>query len=148
MLFISLGKSVAGADDKSNAIKYKNLEIRTNSVVVILVASLVTAVLPLLLQFYTLINLPPTPPNDATAKVTPHGVVPPNETLEGAVSAEARCKSLKGLYRLYGDYDFVRTGNIKATVRSSTWDANTCKEGKDGSYVLRGRIRLAMKLSC
>ena len=51
---------------------------------------------------------------------------------------ESMCSSLKGLYKLYTDYEFINTGDIKVTVRSGTWNANTCTKGEEGAYVLEG----------
>lgn len=129
MLFIFLGKSIAGTDDKPQTIKFNNLEFKANSVVGILTASLLTAVLPLILQFYIAVNYPP-----LSAKVDQKDTV----SLE-VVSGESRCISLKGPYKLFAEYEFVKLGNIKATVRNGTWDATTCNAGQDGFYILRGK---------
>lgn len=51
---------------------------------------------------------------------------------------ESMCNSLKGRYKLYTDYEFINTGDIKVTVRSGTWNADTCTKGEEDAYVLEG----------
>jgi hypothetical protein len=55
------------------------------------------------------------------------------------LDGESTCNSLKGLYKLYTDYEFINTGDIKVTVRSGTWNANTCTKGEEGTYILEGK---------
>ena len=120
MLFIFPGKSIAGTDNRPQTIRYGNLELKTNSVLGVLTASLVTAVLPLVLQFILVRG------GD-------------NPLPFGSVTAEMTCNALKGKYKLYTKYDFIKVADIKATVRNGTWDAATCEKGtEEGSFVLKG----------
>ena len=125
MVIFSQGKSIPGTEDKPETrIKFGQLELTTNSVLAGLIASLVTAVTPLSLQF----------------------VKYPNSTVSPEVTGESRCNSLKGLYKLYTDYVFIEEENIRDTVvtatgswnNATTWKADTCEDKKDGSYVLKG----------
>lgn len=55
------------------------------------------------------------------------------------LDGESTCNSLKGLYKLYTDYEFINTGDIEVTVRSGNWNAYTCARGEEGAYVLEGK---------
>ena len=126
MLFIFLGKSIAGTDDKPQIIKYGKLEVTTNSVIGVLTASLLTAVLPLCLQFYLILMglLPP---------IAPEGIS------NDLMSSKLKCESLIGNYMLFTPYEFLNKGDMKATVRWAVWNAHTCEKGEsDGSYSLKG----------
>jgi hypothetical protein len=116
MIFIFIGKSVSNNDNKQQLIKLYGIEARTNSIIAILFLSLITATLPMILQFigvHTKSNSDP-------------------------LVSEKTCNTLKGKYRLYTDYDFINTRDMKATIRNGTWIADKCEKLDDGTFILEG----------
>lgn len=121
MLFIFLGKSIAGTGTGRQIIKLFGVEIQTNSVMTLLIVSLFTAGFPLGLEFYLILK----------------GCIDEDSLMFGTIS-ERKCESLKGKYELSQNYEFINTAGIKATAKEATWTANTCIKGEKGSFVLRG----------
>lgn len=110
MLFLFLGRSIPG----TQTITWGKVEIKTNTVMGVLTASLVTAVLPLGMQFYMqLIRERPDPP-----------------------SAETVCELLKGKYTLHFNY-FGEKDGIRLVARNGEWKANNCEPEKE-HFALKG----------
>jgi hypothetical protein len=121
MLFIFKGKRIAGTGTERDSFAWGPVKIEANSVITLFIVSLLTAMLPLGLEFYLIVK-------DC---IIDHSFKP------GTVS-ERKCESLKGEYKLSQYYEFINTGGIKATARSGSWITNTCKSLDDGSVVLKG----------
>ena len=117
MFFIFRGKSIAGTDNKPQTIRYRSLEVRTNSVLGVLTASLLTAVLPLILQFYLVLNGISAVPRPEFAKAT--------------------CLSLRGDYKLRFSYVFAEKGEMRLIARSGKLRADTCEPAEAGEFILR-----------
>jgi hypothetical protein len=105
MLFLFLGRSIPG----TQTIIWGKIEIKTNTVMGVLTASLVTAVLPLCMQFYIYINRPQPDP-DLAMNV---------------------CESLKGKYTLHFNYIFGEKDGIRLVAREGEWKANNCVPEKE-----------------
>lgn len=129
MLFIYLGKSIAGTDEKPQTIKYGKLEVTTNSVMGLITASLVTAVLPLCLQFYLILE----------GKTQPIVKTLPIEAVKiGQADGEEMCGLLKGIYKLHFNYVFSKEDGTEITAKKGIWKANTCEPKQKGGFVLKG----------
>lgn len=111
MLFIFLGRSIPG----TQTIIWGKIEIKTNTVMGVLSASLVTAVMPLCMQFYIYLNRPDPP------------------------SGEVACESLKGHYNLHFNYVFGEKDGIRLIARDGNWKANSCDSTKENLvFALKG----------
>lgn len=121
MLFIFRGKPIAGTGTGPQSIVWGNLKIQTNSVMTLLILSLVTAMSPLGLEFYLILR-------NCIA----------GETLGYGTISERKCESLKGEYKLSQYYEFINASGIKATARDASWIANTCKQLEKGYVILKG----------
>jgi hypothetical protein len=121
MLFMFLGKSISSKDDGPQIIKLGTLEVKTNSVLGVLTASLVTAVLPLCLQFYLILAgiLPPAQPEPETG--------------------EPMCKSLIGHYKLHFNYIFGEKDGMRLIARRGELRTASCESSKEkGIFILKG----------
>jgi hypothetical protein len=105
MVLIFLGKSIPHSENKPQIIKFGWLEVKANSAIGILTASLITAVLPLCLLTYLL----------SIDKI-------PSESL----AAEERCELLKGKYQLHFNYIFSEKDGTRLVARKGMWNADTC----------------------
>jgi hypothetical protein len=114
MLFIFLGKSIPGSDDKQQIIKVGWLEVKTNSAIGVLIASLIIAVLPLCLQTYLI----------SIDKLQPLGI-----------SVYEQCESLKGDYHLHFNYIFSEKDGTRLVARRGTWGAIACEPNIDETIV-------------
>lgn len=121
MLFIFKGKPIAGAGTGAEYIVWGKFKIRMNSVTTLFIVSLLTATLPLGLEFYLVIK----------------GCILDHSYKPGTVS-ERKCESLKGEYKLSQYYEFINAGGLKATARTGSWVANTCEALERGFVVLKG----------
>ena len=122
MLFIFKGKPIVGKGTERQSLVWGNFKIETNSVTALFIVSLVTATLPLGLEFYL---------------IQQRCCIIDNSFKEGTAS-ERKCESLKGEYKLSQYYEFINAGGIKATARDGSWIANTCKPLENGTVVLKG----------
>lgn len=113
MFFIFRGKSIVGTDDKQQTIVYGKLEVRTNTVLGVLTASLATAVLPLILQFIS--GPRPTGPD-----------------------AKNTCLSLQGDYKLRSSYIFAEKMGMRLIARKGKLRTDTCEPSEAGEFLLRG----------
>lgn len=109
-----LGKSIPGSDNKQQIIKLGWLEVKTNSAMGVLSASLITAVLPLCLQTY-LISIDKLQPLD--------------------ISVYEQCELLKGDYHLHFNYIFSEKDGMRLVARGETWGAITCEPNVDKTIV-------------
>lgn len=121
LLFIFLGKSISRPEDGPQTIRFGTLEVKTNSVLGVLTASLVTAVLPLCLQFYLIL----------------HGVLPP---MPPAVeTGEPVCISLIGNYKLHFNYVFGEKDGTRLIARRGALKTASCEPTKEqGVFILKG----------
>ena len=111
MLFIFRGRSIPG----TQTIVWGKIEVKTTTVMGVLTASLVTAVLPLSMQFYIRVQTErPDPP-----------------------SAAEVCELLKGKYVLHFHYIFGEKDGIRLVARDGEWKANSC-EPEEKYLALRG----------
>lgn len=62
MIFLVRGKPMPGDRGEGQVVKYKDLELRTNSIMLLLIVSAVVAVAPLALQFKLKLKPQPAPP--------------------------------------------------------------------------------------
>ncbi len=119
MLFMFRGKSISGADDRPQTIKYGKLELSTNTITGVLTASLVTAVLPLCLLFYLILS----------------GILKPGPPASG----EKQCHALLGKYRLHQKYVFTAEANTRSIANHGAWKAIGCEYNEEQeTYILKG----------
>lgn len=142
ILFILLGKSVVGTERSSQTLKLGGIEARTNSVMALLIVSVVTAVLPLCLEFYLILTgvisvVRQSPEATPISEVIPMpGIITPalNTTISGRI-----CEALKGKYRLHSDYVFSEGAGTRLTAKRASWNAKDCEPSKEaGNFVLKG----------
>lgn len=111
MFFIFRGRTIPG----TQTIIWGKIEIKTNTVMGVLTASLVTAVMPLCMQFYIYLNRP------------------------APQSGEIACNSLKGNYSLLFNYVFGEKDGIRLIARDGNWKANSCEPAKENLvFALKG----------
>ena len=89
MVFIVLGKKTVGERGSPQVIKFKELEVRTNSVLMLFIVSVIVAALPLLLLHYRPVPSGPTvstvpPPEKRPLDITGYVHKPDGTPLEGA----------------------------------------------------------------
>lgn len=147
MLFIFKGRPIAGTGTEPQSITLGGIIIKTNSVTALLIFSLVTAALPLSLEFWLTLNLCSRSQSDqqnpslrrtANGSTRPLNRTPSALPLTSKTIAEEKCESLLGKYKLYQNYEFINESGIRATTRTGTWVANSCENREDGAYVLKG----------
>jgi hypothetical protein len=68
--FMLRGKAIPGSDNTPQVIKYKDFEVRTNSIIMLMIVSVAVSVMPLGLQAYVDLHRKP-PPLVATASAMP-----------------------------------------------------------------------------
>jgi hypothetical protein len=86
MVFIFLGKKIAGGSGTPQVVNFKGLEVRTDAVVMLFIVSVLVVALPLLLLHYRPLPTPivATPPVPAKFYITGNVHQPDGSPLEGA----------------------------------------------------------------
>lgn len=141
ILFIFLGKSAAGTGNGSQTLKFGGIEARTNAVMTLLIVSVVTALLPLCLEFYLILTgamgaARQSPEAVPISEAIPMPRITPalNTTVSGRI-----CEALKGKYRLHSDYVFSEGAGTRLTAKRASWNATDCEPSKEpGNFVLKG----------
>jgi hypothetical protein len=60
MVFLLRGQPIAGDTGDRQIVKYRDLELQTNSIILVLIVAAIVAVSPLALQFWLRLKVPPT----------------------------------------------------------------------------------------
>lgn len=141
ILFIFLGKPIAGTDGSSQTVKFGGVQARTNSLMTLLIVSVVAAVLPLCLEFY-LILIGAIGVAQQAPEATPISEIIPMPEITPALnttSSQRICEVLKGKYRLHFDYVFSEGAGTRLTAKGASWNATSCEPSKEvGNFILKG----------